>query len=253
MKDIASPTVRARRAPLGLCVLAVMLVLAGLASVARADDPIVSVGPVAAPSRGDPASAAVGSSGRADACVNGSQSWADPSGAEPDGPVQVNSDPCQASGSSSPGTSDGASSAAGAKQSAGSGGRSPARGSGGTSNPSVAWVAAADAVGLRIASIRYGTSAVPVTRRLRVTVTLRDTRGRRVRDAIVLLRPVPRAEITMRNTQAAFSDRLGQSRFTVEVAKEMLGKIYLLNIVARTPTARALHVGAVRLPGPRSR
>jgi hypothetical protein len=248
MSDSNSRSARAPRKPFPVLAVAAAVIVAALASTARADDSIVSAGPLTSPNGATPVSASVGSNGKTDACVTGQQSWADASGAEPNGPAQVNSGPCEANGTAGAGSSGGGSPASTTSRPAA--GRSPTGGSGSSSKAALNSVAAADAVGLRIASVRYGTSAVAATRRLRVVVALRDSHGRRVRGAIVLLRGVPRAETTISRADATFSDRLGQARFNVEVARSTLGKPLLLTVIARTPTASAHHVGVVRLPGP---
>jgi hypothetical protein len=221
-----------------------------LASTARADDPIVSAGPVAAPNGGTLASATVQPQGKADACVTDRNSWADASGSEQNGPAQVLNAPCESGGDSQNGGSSG--STANARQTASAGAKGGTAPAGAKSKAATQVVGAADAVGIRIANVRYDTSAVPSKKQLRVAVTLRDTHGRLVRDAIVMLDRVPRAEMTIRQCQARFSDRSGQARFVVNVRKPMLGNVLLLTVIARTPTKQAQRVGMVRLPKPAS-
>jgi hypothetical protein len=97
-------------------------------------------------------------------------------------------------------------------------------------------------------SVRHVTKGVSVTKRLRVLVTLRDLRGRYVRNAIVSVSRVPSAVNTISGVYATFSSRAGQATIAVPVAKSMLGKRLFLKIGARTPKARAITLRSVRLP-----
>src|SRR5437867_9010763 len=102
MSESNPAAARAPRKPFAVLAVAAAVIVAALASTARADDSIVSAGPLTSPNGATPVSASVGSNGKTDACVTGQQSWADASGAEPNGPAQVNSGPCGAHSSAHP-------------------------------------------------------------------------------------------------------------------------------------------------------
>jgi hypothetical protein len=129
-----------------------------------------------------------------------------------------------------------------------SGSRSTRTASGSTRASARSTVSAAGAVGLRIVRVRHLTKGVSVTKRFRVLVTLRDGRGRLVRDAIVTIGKVPGARNTISGKYPTFSNRLGQATVRVPVAKRLLGKRLFLKISARTPKARTITLRSVRLP-----
>jgi len=212
-----------------------------LVSVARAEDPpIVSVGTVS--SNGNTASGDVGSGGTTNACLNDDHSQADPSASDSGSAVKLNQGSCQAGSSSGTGGSQ-----------TGSGSQAPGstRGVSGSTKSSAsatAWVTSANAVGLRIVRVRHVTKGVSVTKRFRVLVTLRDVRGKLVRDAIVTISRVPGAQSTISGKYSTFSNRFGQATIRVPVAKRMLGKRLFLKISARTPKAHAIALRSVRVP-----
>jgi hypothetical protein len=213
-------------------VLVVVAFAIVLASGARAHDPpIVSVGPFGV--GGNTASGSTDSSGQTDACVNDGTSTVDPSPETTNSAVNLNTGSCaSAEGSSAATGSTGANAGAvGAKSSA-----------------TAAWVSASEAIGLRIARVRHLTKGVSVTKRFRVLVTLRDMRGRYVRNAIVSVSRVPSAVSTISGVHSAFSNRSGQATIAVPVTKKMLGKRLFLKIGARTPNARAMTLRSVLLP-----
>ena len=85
------------------------------------------------------------------------------------------------------------------------------------------------------------TDAVPTSKRLRLLVTVRDLRGRLVRDAIVTIRGVPGAKLTVASTYATFSNRLGRAGFLVRVPKQTLGKRLVLLVAATHPERPCAH------------
>ena len=235
-------TMRARRlGALPGLVLVVVAFAIVLASGARAEDPpIVSVGPISA--GGNTASGSVGSGGQSDACVNDESSAVDPSTANTSGAVSVNTGSCASAQGSSTGT--GSTGSTGSKGSTGS-----SAGAGGAkSSATAAWVSSSQAFGLRIVRVRHVTKGVSVKKRFRVLVTLRDLRGRYVRNAIVSVSRVPSAVKTISGVHSTFSNRSGQATIAVPVTKSMLGKRLFLKIGARTPRARAITLRSVRLP-----
>jgi hypothetical protein len=226
-------TVRARRlGALPGLVLGVVAFTIMFASGARAEDPpVVSVGSVGA--GGNTASGSVGSGGKTGACVNDRSSSADPSSSNPDNAAKLNEGSCQAVAGSSAGTG-----ATGSKAGAG----------GAKSSATAAWVSSSQAVGLRIVRVRNVIRGVTFTKRFRVLVTLRDLRGRYVRNAIVSVSRVPSAVNTISGVHSTFSNRAGQASIGVPVTKSMLGKRLFLKIGARTPKARSITLRSVRLP-----
>jgi hypothetical protein len=241
-------TTRQRNAVLPSVVLIVLAVAFLLASGARAEDPpIVSVGPVTASD--NTASGDVDSEGKANACVNDEHSQADPSESETGSMLNLNQGSCQASSGSSADTG----TQTGGESSAGSGSKKPTstRGTSGATRSgaaSTASVAAGDAVGLKIARVRSSTKGVSTTKHFRVLVTLKDLKGRLVRDAIVSIGKAPGAVNTVSGTCSSFSNRLGQANVVVHVDQQSLGKRLFLKISARTPKARAIALRSVRLP-----
>ena len=235
-----------RRTALPGIVLAVMTLAFLLVSVARADDPpIVAVGPITA--SGNTASGDVGSDAKTNACVNDEHSNADPSASD-GAPVKLNQGSCQeAAGSSGSGGSQ-----SGSGQT-GSGSQKPGsvRGTSGSTRSNAGAttrVAAANAVGLRIARVRHVTDGVSKTKSFRTLVTLKDLQGRLVRDAIVTIRKAPGTRNTVSGMCSAFSNRLGQATIVVHVPNQSLGKRLFLKISARTPKARSIAHRSVRLP-----
>jgi hypothetical protein len=222
---------------------------ASATSVATAadDPPVVSVGPVTTPD-GTTSSGDVQSDGQTDACVNDQHSGADPSSSEATGVAEVNDTSCTTGGSSSGGGTQSASSESGA--SSGSGGSQPgsaAGGAGQSSGKQTVTVSAADANGIRISGLRYRTRGIRATKRLGVSVTVRDALGRSIQNAIVSLGGVAGAKTTLSCTHATYSNSAGKARFSVPVGKELLGRRLLVRVVGRTPTASARRIGSVRL------
>jgi hypothetical protein len=243
-----------------------------VAGAARADNPpppLVSVGPTTDPTNTVTASGTASSgkdAGKTDACVNQQHSGTAPPPSNTQKGVQVNDRSCQTSTSTS--TAGGAKNGTGSSNGAGSRTVSSSSGSSRADTASAkrsrsasATVAASQALGLLTPHIRYLTAAVQSSRSLRLLVTVRDLRGRLVRDAIVSIRGLPGVEMTnedekiagqvatITSTQATLSNRRGQAGFVVRVPKQSLGKRLLLLVAARTPKANALALGSVRLPG----
>lgn len=108
-------------------------------------------------------------------------------------------------------------------------------------------VSAADAVGLRIAQVRYYVKGAARTRRLRMVVTVKDGRGYLVRGASVLVRAQAAGRLT-RRAQTKPSGARGQAAFVLQLRKQSLGKRLVMVTVARTPNAEASKISSVRLP-----
>jgi hypothetical protein len=108
-------------------------------------------------------------------------------------------------------------------------------------------VHARNAVGVRIASVRYRLTNIKRTKRLRVVVTVKDRRGLLVRSAAVGVRSA-RAGSIVRNPRAKRTNAFGRSTFSLTVRNRSFGKRVIFRIVAKTPQARARKTSAVRLP-----
>jgi hypothetical protein len=112
-------------------------------------------------------------------------------------------------------------------------------------------VAAAGAIGVRIASIRYLTKTVRAKKRFRMIVTVKDRQNRLVRNAIVRVRPSNfqvRKRFVVGKQRTKRSSKTGKANFLVLVRKHALGKRVFLVTVAQTPKAKAQKTTSVRLP-----
>ena len=107
-------------------------------------------------------------------------------------------------------------------------------------------VAAPNAVGLRVAAVRYFTKGVVRTRRLRMLVTVKDSRGHLVQGARVIVRSKAAGRLT-RRSQVKPSNLQGRAAFVLRVRRHMLGRRLVMVTAARTPTARAAKTTSVRL------
>jgi hypothetical protein len=112
-------------------------------------------------------------------------------------------------------------------------------------------VSAAGARGLVVAGLRFDAQRLSAGR-LGVLVTVKDRRGYLVRGAALRLAAAPARYLATGPTQAGFSNRLGQARFTYRLRSAALstGMPRALTVQARaaTATATASRKAAVRLP-----
>jgi hypothetical protein len=111
-------------------------------------------------------------------------------------------------------------------------------------------VSAANAVGLRIAQVRYYVKGAAQTKRLRMVITVKDGRGYLVSGATILVRAKAAGRLT-RRAQTKRSGVRGQAAFVLGLRRLSLGKRLVMITVARTPTAKAQQVSSVRLPSAR--
>jgi hypothetical protein len=112
-------------------------------------------------------------------------------------------------------------------------------------------VAAAGAVGLVIAKVRYLTKTARPLKRFRMIVTVKDRQGRLVRNATVRIRPTnfqARKRFVVGKQRVKRSSKLGQANFLVLVRKHALGKRLFMVAAAQTARARAQKTTSVRLP-----
>jgi hypothetical protein len=117
-----------------------------------------------------------------------------------------------------------------------------------TAGPSIA---AAGADGVVISKVRYLTKTARPLKRFRMIVTVKDRRGRLVRNATVRVRPTnfqARRKFVVGKQRTRRSGKLGQANFLVLVRKHALGKRLFMVTVAQTPRAKAQKTTSVRLP-----
>ncbi|TMK80421.1 MAG: hypothetical protein E6G45_00585 [Actinobacteria bacterium] len=112
---------------------------------------------------------------------------------------------------------------------------------------SAAYVTAANAVGVRIASIRYYTKRIKATKRLRMIVTVKDRRGVLVRGAKVTVRSA-RSGSVIGHTGVKSSNKKGQAGFFMRLRPKAFGKRFVVVATAKTPRATASKRSSVRLP-----
>jgi hypothetical protein len=107
-------------------------------------------------------------------------------------------------------------------------------------------VAASSAIGLKIAKVRYVAKGVARTKRLRMIVTVKDSRGYLVRGATITVRSRAAGQL-VRRSQAKKSTKVGQASFVLRVKARTLGKRLVMVTVGRTPTAKAAKTTSLRL------
>lgn len=107
-------------------------------------------------------------------------------------------------------------------------------------------VSARDAVGLRIAQVRYIRKGVQRTHRVRMVVTLKDVRGLLVRDATI--RVQGRGHKLAKRPRATHSGPRGKATIVLKLRKSAFGKRVFTTTLAKTPTANARKTTSVRVP-----
>jgi hypothetical protein len=112
-------------------------------------------------------------------------------------------------------------------------------------------VSAARAVGLRITKVRFVKKGSTRTRRLRMTVTVKDRRGLLVRGAKITVRST-RAGRLVRQPRASKSGRRGMATFVLRLRGSAYGKRLVLVTVAKTPSAKAVRRSVVLVPRSRA-
>src|SRR6478672_5064367 len=123
--------------------------------------------------------------------------------------------------------------------------------SGGVATPLGPYVTASSAVGLKIAKVRYVATGVAKTKRLRMIVTVKDTRGLLVSGAKIKIRSKAAGRLT-RRAQIKASSKTGQAAVVLRVKPRILGKRLVMVTVARTPIAKAAKTTSIRLAKARS-
>jgi hypothetical protein len=111
---------------------------------------------------------------------------------------------------------------------------------------STSTVSARNAVGIRIAKIRYIRKGVLRTHRIRMIVTVRDARGRLIRGATI--RVTAKGHKLARRPRATQSGSKGRATIPLRVSSSAYGKRLVTVTVAKTPHAKAQKRSAVRVP-----
>jgi hypothetical protein len=112
---------------------------------------------------------------------------------------------------------------------------------------SATYVTATNAVGVRIASVRFYAKRVKATKRVRVLVTVKDKRGLLVRGAKVNVRST-RASWVRGSAKVRSTNKKGQVQFFVRLRPKAFGKRFVIVTTAKTPKAKASKRSSVRLP-----
>lgn len=108
-------------------------------------------------------------------------------------------------------------------------------------------VSAAGAMGVRIAKIRYITRNVRRTKRLRMVITVKDSRGLLIRNASVSVRSRYARRIA-RNPRAKKTNKVGQAAFLLRARDRAFGRRLVMITLAKTPKAKASKSSSVRIP-----
>jgi hypothetical protein len=108
-------------------------------------------------------------------------------------------------------------------------------------------VAAKDALGVKIASVRYFAKRIRTTKRLRVVVTVKDRRNLFIRGAVVTLRGAKARQIIGRAALKR-SNKKGQVGFVLRLRPGAFGKRVVIVATAKTPSAKTARRTSVLLP-----
>jgi hypothetical protein len=108
-------------------------------------------------------------------------------------------------------------------------------------------VAAKDALGVKIATVRYFTKRIRTTKRLRVLVIVKDRRNLFIRGAVVTMRGAKTRQIAGRAALKR-TNRKGQVGFFIRLRPGAFGKRVVIVATAKTPSAKTARRTSVRLP-----
>jgi len=111
----------------------------------------------------------------------------------------------------------------------------------------LAYVMAANAVGVKVAKIRYFTKGVKKTKRVRMVVTVKDRRGILVKGARVTVKSL-RARRVFGGAKVKSTSKKGQTGFVFRLRSKSFGKRLVIVTMARTPSAKASKRTGVRVP-----
>jgi hypothetical protein len=113
-------------------------------------------------------------------------------------------------------------------------------------------VAAAQAVGVKVAAVRYVAKPFRKTKRLQMIVTVKDSLGRLVKGATVQVLGAPQARLKVRN-KVKKTGKLGRAFFLLTPRPKVYGKRLFTLTIARTPSAKTQRKTSVRVPKLRKR
>jgi hypothetical protein len=116
-----------------------------------------------------------------------------------------------------------------------------------TAQSSTTTVSAAQAVGVRITSVRFFAKKIKKTKRLRMVVTVKDRRGLKVRGAVINVVSTKGGRLA-RRAVAKRSNKAGQVGYVLRLRPKAFGKRLVLVTTAKTPKAKAAKRISVRLP-----
>jgi hypothetical protein len=108
-------------------------------------------------------------------------------------------------------------------------------------------VSAAQAVGVRITSVRFFAKKIKKTKRLRMLVTVKDRRGLKIRGAVINVVSTKGGRL-VRRAVAKRSNKAGQVGYVLRLRPKAFGKRLVLVTTAKTPKAKAAKRISVRLP-----
>lgn len=108
-------------------------------------------------------------------------------------------------------------------------------------------VSAAQAVGIRITSVRFFAKRIKTTKRLRMIVTVKDRRGLKIRGAVINVASTKAGRLAAR-AKAKRSNKAGQVGYVLRLRPKAFGKRLVLVTTAKTPKAKAAKRISVRLP-----
>jgi hypothetical protein len=111
----------------------------------------------------------------------------------------------------------------------------------------VSSVSAAEAVGVRIVAVRYRTKGIRKSKRLNMTVTIKDRRGLMIRGGVITVRGT-RARRIFGGAQVKRSNANGQASFVLGLRKRAFGKRLFTITTAKTPSAKTSRRTSVPLP-----
>lgn len=113
-------------------------------------------------------------------------------------------------------------------------------------------VSAANAVGVRVAGVRYVTKGFRKSKRVRMIVTVKDNLGRVVRGATVQVNGAPASRL-VRRPKLKRTDKFGRAGLLLTPRARAYGRRLFTVTIAKTPTAKAQRKTSVRVPRLRTR
>jgi hypothetical protein len=109
-------------------------------------------------------------------------------------------------------------------------------------------VAATQAVGITIASVRYVKKGVLRTHRVRMVVTVKDRQGRLVKGAKIFVYGATKARRLAKRPKASLSGTKGTATVLLRLRSAAFGKRLSTITIAKTPSAKAQKKSSVSVP-----